>query len=127
MSERFIHKAFLFLITSSIGAFAAGSATVHRAQVTGYLVDVSCSRDEAEVGAGWGEKHTRACLLMPACVRSGYAVLTSDNKVIRFDAKGNQRAYQLILAQERDKNWHVRVRGQRTGNELKVSDIALLK
>jgi hypothetical protein len=96
-------------------------------QLTGYLVDVSCSRDEAEAGPGWGQKHTRACLLMPVCVQSGYALLTSDNQVIRFDGKGNQQAYKLILATHQDKNWRIRVRGERAGDEVKVSSIELIK
>jgi hypothetical protein len=103
------------------------AAKATKTQLTGYLVDVSCSHDEAEAGPGWGQKHSRACLLMPACVRSGYAVLTGDNQVIRFDAGGNDRAYKLILATTQDKDWRVRVRGLQAGDQLKVSNIELIK
>jgi hypothetical protein len=64
---------------------------------------------------------------MPICVQSGYALLTSDNQVIRFDGKGNQQAHKLILATQQDKNWRIRVRGERADDEVKVSSIELIK
>jgi hypothetical protein len=130
MSQRFICKVLLCVFSGSIAVSAGSTSTLaktQKTQLTGYLVDVSCSRDEAEAGPGWGQRHTRACLLMPICVQSGYALLTSDNQVIRFDGKGNQQAHKLILATQQDKNWRIRVRGERADDEVKVSSIELIK
>lgn len=130
MSKSFSLFLLFSLLSASLCASAGSVPNAHKAQnsqITGYLVDVSCSRDEAEAGPGWGQKHTRACLLMPACIRSGYAVLTDDNQVVRFDARGNQQAHRLILATTQDKDWRVRVRGQRSADAVKVSHIELLK
>ena len=128
---QFLNRILAFALVGASVCAAAGSAPspekTKKTQVAGYLVDVSCSHDEAEAGPGWGQKHTRACLLMPACVRSGYAVLTDSNEVVRFDAKGNQQAHKLILAGTQNKDWRVRVRGQRAGDEFRVSTIELIK
>jgi hypothetical protein len=127
MLARIFLTAFIAISISASAGSVPHAAKTRKTQLTGYLVDVSCSHDEAEAGPGWGQKHSRACLLMPACVRSGYAVLTGDNQVIRFDAGGNDRAYKLILATAQDKDWRVRVRGLQAGDQLKVSNIELIK
>ena len=127
MLPRIFLIAFIAVSISAAAGSAPHSEKAKKTQLTGYLVDVSCSHDEAEAGPGWGQKHSRACLLMPACVRSGYAVLTGDNQIIRFDANGNDRAYKLIVATTQDKDWRVRVRGLQAGDQLKVSNIELIK
>ena len=130
MSQRFISRVLLGILSGSIAVLAGSTPALPKmqeTQLTGYLVDVSCSLDEAEAAPGWGQKHTRACLLMPACVQSGYALLTNDNQVIRFDSKGNHEAYKLILATHQDKDWRIRVRGERAGDRMKVSTIELIK
>jgi hypothetical protein len=127
MLARIFLTAFIAISISASAGSVPHAAKAWKTQLTGYLVDVSCSHDEAEAGPGWGQKHSRACLLMPACVRSGYAVLTDHNQVIRFDAGGNDRAYKLIVATTQDKDWRVRVRGLQAGDQLKVSNIELIK
>jgi len=127
MLPRMLLTAFVALSIPATAGSAPHSDKAKTTQVTGYLVDVSCSHDEAEAGPGWGQKHSRACLLMPACVRSGYAVLTGESQVIRFDTNGNNQAYKLILATTQDKDWRVRVRGLQAGDQLKVSNIELIK
>src|SRR5947209_15219138 len=127
MLPRIFLIAFIAVSISAAAGSAPHSEKAKKTQLTGYLVVVSCSHDEAEAGPGWGQKHSRACLLMPACVRSGYAVLTGDNQIIRFDANGNDRAYKLIVATTQDRDWRVRVRGLQAGDQLKVSNIELIK
>ena len=109
---------FAFVVAASMSA-SAGSAPspekARKAQITGYLVDVSCSHDEVEAGPAWGQKHTRACLLMPVCVRSGYAVLTQDNQVNRFDANGKLVAYSRLAPRVHQSGEHDR-RGPLTKN-----------
>ena len=54
--------------------------------IKGYLVDVACVTERSSELGTLGIVHTKRCLQMPDCERSGYAVLTGDRKIIRFDA-----------------------------------------
>lgn len=130
MSSRPNRLLVLFFLGASVVCSAASRPDIaKKTQISGYLVDVSCSKDEAEAGSSpaWGQKHSRGCLLMPVCVRSGYAVLTPNNEVVRFDSKGNEQAHRLILDTNRDANWRVVVHGIRQGDQVAVSKIDLLK
>ncbi|HZU30098.1 MAG TPA: hypothetical protein VFB79_03230 [Candidatus Angelobacter sp.] len=113
-------KKFILVLLASvaISAFAADST------VKGYLVDVACSDEEGQK-AGFGAKHTKDCLLMPECVKSGYAVLTDDKKVIKFDKAGNAKAKQFIAGLKKDKDIKVNVTGTVNGESMAVSKIEL--
>lgn len=94
---------------------------------TGHLVDVACATENAEKPkADFAMKHSKKCLTMPECEESGYALVTADNKVLKFDAAGNDQAKKLIAATDKDKDWKVSVTGTMTAdNLLKVDKIAL--
>ena len=95
--------------------------------VDGYLVDVMCGSEHASEGATFGAGHKKECLLMPACVKSGYAVLTSDKKLLKLDAKGNKQAAKLIKSTDRDKDFHVRVTGEVKEDQIAVRSIEFAK
>jgi len=78
----------------------------------GYLVDVACSNERAKELPTLGTVHTKKCLQMPDCERSGYAVLTPDRKIIKFDAAGNEEAKKLIAASSRQKDFQISVTGR---------------
>ncbi len=90
--------------------------------VSGYLVDVMCSAELAEKGAA---KHDKECLQMADCVKSGYAVLTADKKVIKFDAKGNEEAKKAIAASSKDKDFKVSVSGVVSGDTIAVASLQI--
>jgi hypothetical protein len=92
--------------------------------VNGTLMDIACSSHHA-TEAGYTEKHDKKCLLMDACVKSGYSLVTADKKVLKFDAKGNQMALDLIKKTERENNWTVAVNGTVTGDTIAVTDIRM--
>jgi hypothetical protein len=91
----------------------------------GYLVDVSCVTERASELGTLGIVHTKRCLQMPDCERSGYAVLTGDRKIIRFDAAGNQQAKQLIASSDRDKDYRIVVSGRVEKESIAVSELRL--
>lgn len=93
-------------------------------QVTGTLMDVMCSTEHAS-DANFAANHDKKCLLMDGCVKSGYSLVTSDRKVLKFDAKGNQLALDLIKKTDREKNWTVAVTGAVTGDTIAVTDIKM--
>ena len=75
----------------------------------------------------WAYTHTRQCLLMPACQRSGYGVLTYDTtKFLSFDAAGNQKALALIEATKKQDDMRVEVTGEIQGDKIKVATLKLL-
>jgi hypothetical protein len=114
-------------------AWAAGAALVVGMSVSGAaqdqplkgtLMDVACSSHHA-TEAGYTEKHDKKCLLMDACVKSGYSLVTADKKVLKFDAKGNDLALALIKQTDHDNDWKVAVNGKVTGDTIAVTDIKL--
>ena len=98
-----------------------------KSPVRGYLVDMYCVRERKAEGVNLGKQHTRLCLQMPPCVKSGYAVMTSDNQVLKFDDKGTQKAMKLVEKSNQEKGYVVQVSGKISGNEIQVSKIELLK
>lgn len=108
----------ILFVAMSISAFAADST------VKGYLVDLSCASEEGSK-AGFGAKHTKDCLQMPDCVKSGYGVLTSDKKVVKFDKAGNEQAKKFIADMKKDKDIRVNVTGDVKGDTMTVNKIEL--
>ena len=113
-------KKFVLVLfaTMAVSAFAADTT------VKGYLVDRSCAAEEGS-NADFGAKHTKECLQMADCVRSGYAVLTDDKKVIALDKAGNEQARKFIAEMKKDKDIKVAVTGTVKGDTMTVSKIEL--
>ena len=114
------------LMVLVVGLVAAGAAYAAQGQqtISGYLIDLRCAAQHAGE-AGFAAKHDKECLLMDKCVKSGYGVLTADNKLIKFDTKGNREALKLIKATDKDMDWKVAVTGKVTGDRIAVTSIAL--
>ena len=120
-----IHRLTAF----AAGALIALSGFIASAQsrpqtFDGYLVDGVCAGNHA-TEPGYVEKHDKACNLMDGCIKSGFSLVTSDLKVLKFDTKGNEQALALIKATEKDKDWKVTVTGSVEGQTLTVSSIKL--
>jgi hypothetical protein len=110
----------------------AGAATA--ADVKGILMDQKCS-GKADVrvlstgiegGMIVAEAHTRECTLMPACVKSGYGVYTSDNQFLTFDAAGNRKALAALKMSKKLDDLEVEVTGVVKGDTIKVQTLKLL-
>ena len=110
--------ALVLLTAAALSAFAAET------KVQGYLVDLACASEEGQK-PGFGAKHSKMCLQMPECVKSGYGVLTDDKKVIKFDAASNAKAKQFIAGMKKDKDIKVNVTGTVNGERMTVSKIEL--
>ena len=112
-------KLTLVLLTAvALSAFAADT------KVQGYLVDIACASEEGQ-RANFGVKHSKDCLQMPDCAKSGYGVLTDDKKVIKFDAASNEKAKQFIADLKKEKDIKVSVTGTMDGERMAVSKIEL--
>ncbi len=114
-------------------AFAMAGATT---DVKGILIDGKCSgtadlrisgaTGQLEGGRIVAEAHTRECLLMPECEKSGYGIYTSDNKFLKFDEAGNRKALALIRTSKKLDDFEVEVVGEVKGDEIKVVSLKLL-
>lgn len=105
-------------------AVMAMSAVAADTAVKGYLVDLSCAREDGQK-AGFGAKHSKECLQMPDCESSGYGVLTDDKKIVRFDKAGNDQAKKFITELKKEKDIKVTVTGSVTGQSMTVNKIEL--
>ena len=112
----------------SLPVIAADKPVSGEQTISGHLVDVACgSQNSAKPDSNFGATHDKSCLQMDDCVKSGYGVLTSENKVIKFDSKGNEQARKFIQMTNKDKDWKVTVSGPVTGNTIAVNSIMLQK
>lgn len=105
-------------------------------EIQGILIDEKCSgtaelRISGDTGTLVGgrivaEAHTRECLLMPACTKSGYGVYTSDDKFLKFDEAGNRRALAAIKVSPKLDDFEVQVGGEIQGDTIKVASLKIL-
>ncbi len=112
----------VILLLVAVSAFAGQGK---KAKVSGYLVDIMCSSEHASEGEAFGAKHSKECLQMADCEKSGYAVLTADKKVIKFDAKGNEEAKKAIAASAKEKDFKVTVTGAVEGDSIAVASLQI--
>jgi hypothetical protein len=84
------------------------------------VVDVNCSKKVAEAP----DTHTRACALK--CEASGFGIITSDKKFLKFDAAGNKQIVDVLKASDKKDHLRVDVSGDLQGDTLKVTSVKLL-
>ena len=114
-----MRKSILVLFAAlAVNAFAADTT------VKGHLVDLACAAEEGQK-PGFGAKHSKDCLQMEDCVKSGYGVLTDDKKVIKFDQASNEQAKKFIAELKKAKDIRVTVTGTLNGDTLTVNKIEL--
>jgi hypothetical protein len=121
MKRALVVLSIAVLVTAT--ALAGGQGK--KQKLSGYLVDIMCSSEHASEGEAFGAKHSKECLQMADCVKSGYAVLTADNKVIKFDAKGNEEARKAIAASSKTSDFKVTVSGTVSGDSIAVASLEI--
>ena len=84
------------------------------------VVDSNCSKKVADNP----DSHTRACALK--CEASGYGIITSDKKFVKFDAAGNKEMVAALKSSDKKDHLRVDVTGDVEGDTLKVKSIKLL-
>jgi hypothetical protein len=110
--------ALILFAAMAVSAFAADT------QVKGYLVDLACAAEDGQT-PGFGAKHTKGCLQMPDCVKSGYGILTDDKKVIKFDNASDEKVKKFIADLKKEKDIKVTVTGAVNGDKITVTKIDL--
>ncbi|MCP5110268.1 MAG: hypothetical protein GY953_05485 [bacterium] len=102
------------------------AATAPAAELKGHLVDTMCSAKIAQKGQKAAAMHTKECAQMPPCEASGYGVVTSDSKFIKFDDAGNQKAVAALKATSKTDNLVVQVTGNVDGDQVSVTNLEIL-
>jgi hypothetical protein len=92
----------------SMGAFAESW--------TGTLVDVMCKGKDLS-------SHTTKCAVN--CAKSGYGLVLSDGKFVKFDEGGNAKALATLKSATKEKDLKAKVSGSLDGDTVKVSSIEL--
>ena len=83
---------------------------------TGTVVDVMCKNNDLA-------NHTRDCAL--SCSKSGYGVVLTDGKFIKFDERGNVKALAAIKASAKDKDLKAKVTGTLKDDVIQVEAIQI--
>ena len=88
--------------------------------VTGHLIDNMCAESAKEL-ATRAKGHSTSCALMDSCEKSGYSLVTEDNKRYKLSEKGDGMAAELLKATKTTKGVKVTVEGNYNGSELDVT------
>jgi len=85
-----------------------------------HVVDVNCSMKVAAEP----DSHARACALK--CAAGGFGIVTPDKHFLKFDADGNAKVVEALMASDKKDHLRVDVSGDVQGDTLKVASIKLL-
>jgi hypothetical protein len=99
--------------------FAIGSALAALAFAetwTGTLTDVMCKDKDQSA-------HTTKCAI--GCAKSGYGLVTSDGKFVKFDEAGNAKALAALKATSKDKDLKAKVTGSMSGDVVTVESVEI--
>ena len=94
---------------------------------TGYLIDLACARERKDEEPDLGAKHTKKCMQMPACDRSGFGLLTDANELLPFDENGNSRVRALLQQTTQTGHLRVTIQGIKSNDVLLIRKIELKK
>lgn len=83
------------------------------------VVDNNCSRRVASSP----DSHTRECAIK--CAKSGFGIITSDNRYLRFDEKGNQEILSQLKSSDKNDHLRVNVDGDVQGDTLHIRTVTL--
>src|SRR5689334_8453215 len=111
------YKLAILVLTCLLGSsgFSKGTKPVAPSW-TGYLIDLSCARERQPKEADLGEKHTKKCMQMPDCDRSGFGLLTDKNELLVFDEEGNRKVRLLLQKTKQDNHLRAVVRGTKSND-----------
>ncbi len=101
---------------SALFCVLLGSGSAFAETWTGTLVDVMCKGKDL---AG----HTRECAL--TCSKSGFGVVLSDGKFLKFDESGNAKTLGALKAATKEKDLKAKVNGTKDGETIQVDSVEL--
>lgn len=100
----------------TIASFLLLSAAAFAESWTGTLVDTMCKGKDLA-------SHTTKCAL--GCAKSGFGIVLSDGKFVKFDEAGNAKAVAALKATAKESDLKVKISGKLDGEMVKVDKIEL--
>src|SRR5262245_1824071 len=115
------------LMTLAIAAALAATAMAQGGATTvkGTLMDVSCANPKMSAKEVAG--HGKDCMTMDDCDKSGYAVVTADNQIVKLDAKGNTMARAQLKATTKNNDLKVTATGTVKDGIMTATSVVLDK
>ena len=83
---------------------------------SGTLVDVMCKKQDLA-------SHTTKCAI--GCAKTGYGLVLSDGRFVKFDEAGNAKALAALKATNKEKDLKAKVTGSLDGDTVQVESVAL--
>jgi hypothetical protein len=112
---------------AGLAVLAAGSLVVaSAAEFEGVLLDQACAVDSAKDGQKAALKHDKDCLLMGACVKSGYGIITKDDKYVKLDPSSIDKVVAAVKKSDKADGFRVKVIGELKGDAIAVTSIEIL-
>src|ERR671935_397153 len=100
----------------TIAGLSLFSAIAFAETWNGTLVDVMCKGKDLA-------SHTTKCAL--GCAKSGYGLVLSDGKFVKFDEVGNAKALSTLKSTSKEKDLKAKVSGTLDGDTVKVTSLEL--
>jgi hypothetical protein len=107
------------LIVFALALAVGTSAQDKTVTIAGILMDKSCAVEMKMDAQG----HDKDCALMPDCVKSGYGVVTTGGKFVKFDANGDKQVAAWLKATKLKTNLQITVTGTMDKDILKVATL----
>lgn len=111
-------KKLVMIVAFAVCALPAAAASQSFKDVA--VVDGNCHTKVASNP----DAHTKSCAVQ--CAASGYGIITSEGKYLKFDAKGNKEVLAELKASDKKDHLRVDVTGAVEGDTLKVSSVKLI-
>src|SRR5271167_4011859 len=112
---------------TGLAVLAAGSLVIaSAAEFEGVLMDQACAADSAKDGQKAALKHDKDCALMAACVKSGYGIITADDKYIKLDQGATDKVVAALKKTDKADNLKVKVSGELSGYTITVTSIQII-
>ena len=113
-----LRRSILFFGLLTLAVVFAYAQEKKQAQITGFLIDNMCASGKDSKD----KEHKVSCALMPACQKSGYAVVAKDT-LYKLDENGNKLALDILKNTKTKKGLAVQVKGTVTEDMLYVDSM----
>lgn len=114
------------IVSLAVGPVVSAGAQTTSTTIKGHLIDVACGTEKGADSKA-AAKHDKPCLEMDDCVKSGFGVMTADNKFYKFDAAANKNVRATIKSTDKASDWRITVVGVVKGDTITVQTLTVDK
>ena len=118
MNAKHVFTACSFIF---VGALSSQANTAGKVSLSGTIIDNHCAAANADKLGEFVKTHTKDCVLAPDCKASGFALYTSENKLMPFK-KANSKKIEMFL-EKKNSSLNVKVSAEEVGDSLDLVSI----